>query len=65
MWRKCRGQQQGRSAGDGVDDRLDKLELLSLDDRRLKSSTFFYKIHSGTGRLDKDKHLTPAPRLTL
>ena len=42
---------------------LDELDWSSLEDRRLKSSlTFFYKIHSGTVSLDKDKYLTPAPR---
>ena len=47
-----------------VDDMLDELEWPSLEDRRLKSSlTFFYKIHSGTVSLDKDKYLTAAPRL--
>ena len=47
-----------------VDDMLDELEWPSLEDRRLKSSlTFFYKIHSGTVSLDKDKYLIPAPRL--
>ena len=30
----------------------------------MKSSlTFFYKIHSGTVSLDKDRYLTPAPNL--
>ena len=47
-----------------VDDMLNDLDWPSLEDRRLKSSlTFFYKIHSGTVSLDKDKCLTPAPRL--
>ena len=47
-----------------VNDMLDELDWQSLEDRRLKSSlTFFYKIHSGTVSLDKDKYLTPAPRL--
>ena len=47
-----------------VDDMLDELEWPSLEDRRLKSSlTFFYKIHSGTVSLDKDRYLTPAPNL--
>ena len=41
---------------------LDELEWPSLVDRRVKSSlTFFYKIHSGTVSLDKDRYLTPAP----
>ena len=45
-----------------VDDVLGELEWPSLEDRRVKSSlTFFYKIHSGTVLLDKDRYLTPAP----
>ena len=40
------------------------LEWPSLEDRRVKSSlTFFYKIHSGTVSLDKDRYLTSAPNL--
>ena len=47
-----------------VDDMLDGLEWLSLETRRVQSSlTFFYKIHSGTVSLDKDKYLTQAPNL--
>ena len=47
-----------------VDDMLDELEWPSREDRRVKSSlTFFYKIHSGTVSLDKDRYLTPAPNL--
>ena len=47
-----------------VDDMLGELEWPSLEDRRVKSSlTFFYKIHSGTVSLDKDRYLTPAPNL--
>ena len=43
---------------------LDKLEWPSLEDRRVKSSsTFFYKIHSGTVSLDKNRYMTPAPNL--
>ena len=43
---------------------LDELEWPSLKTRREQSSlTFFYKIHSGTVSLDKDKYLTPAPNL--
>ena len=46
-----------------VDDMLDELDWPSLEDRRLKSSlTFFYKSHSGTVSLHKDKYLTAAPR---
>ena len=47
-----------------VSDMLDELEWPSLEARREQSSlTFFYKIHSGTVSLDKDKYLTPAPNL--
>ena len=43
---------------------LDELEWPFLEARREQSSlTFFYKIHSGTVSLDKDKYLTPAPKL--
>ena len=43
---------------------LDKLEWPSLEARREQSSlTFFYKIHSGTVSLDKDKNLTLAPNI--
>ena len=48
----------------GVGDVLDDLEWPSLETRRGRSSlAFFYKIHSGTVDLDKDKYLTPAPNL--
>ena len=44
--------------------RKHELEWQSLETRREQSSlTFFYKIHSGTVSLDKDKYLTPAPNL--
>ena len=47
-----------------VDNMLDELEWPSLEDHRVKSSlTFFYKIHSGTVSLDKDRYLTPAHNL--
>ena len=47
-----------------VGDMLDDLEWPSLETHREQSSlTFFYKIHSGTVSLDKDKYLTPAPNL--
>ena len=47
-----------------VGDMLDELEWPSLEARRGQSSlTFFYKIHSGTVSLDKDKYLTPSPNL--
>ena len=47
-----------------VGDLLDELELPSLEARREQFSlAFFYKIHSGTVSLDKDKYLTPAPSI--
>ena len=47
-----------------VGDMLDELEWPSLVARREQPSlTFFYKIHSSTVSLDKDKYLTPAPNL--
>ena len=47
-----------------IGDMLDELEWPSLETRREQSSlTFFYKIHSGTVSLDKDKYLTLAPNL--
>ena len=47
-----------------VGDMLDEFEWPSLESRRERSSlTFFYKIHSGTVSLDKDKYLTQAPNL--
>ena len=56
----CRRWQNTSSVGD----MLDKLEWPSLETRREQSSfAFFYKIHSGTVSLDKDKYLTPAPNL--
>ena len=56
----CRRWRNSSSVGD----MLDKLEWPSLQSRRERSSlTFFYKIHSGTMSLDKDKYLTPAPNL--
>ena len=43
---------------------LDELECSSLEVRREQSSlAFFYKIHSGTVSLDKDKYLTQAPNI--
>ena len=47
-----------------VGEMLDELEWPSLESRMERSFlTFFYKIHSGTVSLDKDKYLTPAPNL--
>ena len=57
----CRAEWRNTSS---VGDMLDELEWPSLEARREQSSlTFFYKIHSGTVSLDKDKNLTPAPNL--
>ena len=43
---------------------LDELEWPSLKNRREQSSlAFFYKIHSGSVSLDKDKYMTPAPKI--
>ena len=43
---------------------LDELEWPTLEARKEQSSlTFFFKIHSGTVALDKDKYLTPAPNI--
>ena len=56
----CRRWRNSSSVGD----MLDELEWPYLQSRRERSSlTFFYKIHSGTVSLDKDKYLTPAPNL--
>ena len=54
----CRRWRNTSSIGDMLDD----LEWPSLE-REQSSLTFFYKIHSGTVDLDKDKYLTPAPNL--
>ena len=43
---------------------LDELEWPSLEARREQSTlNFFYKIHSGTVSLEKDKYLTPTQSL--
>ena len=56
----CRRWRNTSSVGDMLVD----IEWPSLETRRVQSSlTFFYKIHSGTVSLDKDKYLTPAPYL--
>ena len=58
----CRRWRNTSSLGD----MLDELEWPSLETHREQSSlTFFYKIHSGTVSLDKDKYLTLAPNLIL
>ena len=42
-------------------DMLGELEWPSLETRRQQSSlTFLYKVHFGTGYIDKDKYLSPA-----
>ena len=47
-----------------VGDMLDELEWPSLEAHREQSSlNFFYKIHSGTVSLDKDKYLAPVPKI--
>ena len=47
-----------------VGNMLDELKWSSLETHNEQfSSTFFYKIHSGTVSLDKDKYLTPAPSI--
>ena len=56
----CRRWRNSSSAGD----MLDELEWPTLEARREQSSLiFFYKIHSGTVTLDKDKYLNPAPNI--
>ena len=68
-WRRYIGQLPGGPAGDGETPVASAtcLTILSghpFETRREQSSlTFFYKIHSGTVDLDKDKYLTPAPNL--
>ena len=63
-WRKCRRQQPGGPAGNGVTGVVLTICWTNSSDRRVKSSlTFFYKIHLGTVSLDKDRYLTPAPNL--
>ena len=70
-WRRCRGQLPGGPTGDGGTLVASAICLMNLSGhpwrpagRREQSSlTFFYKIHSGTVSLDKDKYLTPAPNL--
>ena len=58
--RACRRWRNQRSVGD----MLDELEWRSLEYSKVKSAiTFFYKIHSGTVSLDKDKYLTPEPNI--
>ena len=68
-WRRRRGLQPGGPCRrlrntSSVSDVLDELEWPSLESRRERSSlTFFFKVHSGTVSLDKDKYLTPVPNL--
>ena len=55
----CRRWRNSSSVGDMLE-----LEWPPLRSRRERFSlTFFYKIHSGTVSLDKDKYLTPEPNL--
>ena len=60
-WWNCRRWRNTSSFGE----MLDELEWPSLESRRERSSLtfFFFKIHSGTVSLDKDKYPTPAPNL--
>ena len=67
-WRRYRGQLPGGPAGDGETPVASAtcLTILSGHPWRPAGSSlpsFFYKIHSGTVDLDKDKYLTPAPNL--
>ena len=69
-WRRYRGQLPGGPAGDG-ETPVASATCLTISSGHpwrpaaLEQSflTFFYKIHSGTVSLDKDKYLTPAPNL--
>ena len=70
MWRRYRGQLSGGPARDGETPVASATCLTnlsghrSLETRREQSAiTFFYKIHSGTVSLDKDKYPTSAPNL--
>ena len=68
-WRRYRGQLPGGPAGDGETPVASATCLTILSGHPWRpagsnsSLTFFYKIHSGTVDLDKDKYLTPAPNL--
>ena len=63
-WRSCQVDLRATEKYKKCRDMLDELEWTSLEARREQSSlTFFYKIHSGTVSLDKDKYLTPAPNI--
>ena len=43
---------------------LNELKWPTLEDRREQAFlAFFHKIHSGTVAIEKNKYLTPAPRL--
>ena len=55
----CRRWRNTRSVGD----MLDEHEWPSQETLKEQPSIKFYKIHSGTPSLDKDKYLTPAPNL--
>ena len=68
-WRRCRGQLPGGPAGDRGTPVASATCLTNLSGHRWRPAgsslpkTFFYKIHSGTVSLDKDKYLTRAPNL--
>ena len=59
-WRKCRRQQLGGSAGDGIIKVALMTCLMILTGHPWRTAGLS---HSGTVSLDKDKYLTPAPRL--
>ena len=58
MW-TCRGWRNTSSVGD----MLDELVWPFLEARREQTFLTFYKIHSCTVALEKDKYLTPTPNL--
>ena len=60
------GGRKGAGNTSSVGHMLSELEWQFLESRREQSSlTFFYKIHSGTVYIDKDKYLTSALGLKL
>ena len=68
MQRRCRGQLPGGPAGDGEIPVVSATCWMDLSGHSWRPAgysplAFFYKIHSGTVSLDKDKYLTPAPNL--
>ena len=61
-WIRCRGQLPGGPAGDREIQVVSAICWTNLS-REQSSLTFFYKIHSGTVSLDKNKNLTQAPNI--